>query len=179
MKKEVPLKQDTESSTIYPHSKLHVAECSKQPIIHTEVTNCLGFIRLRRELGTIDTTKNSYWHPILHFIARLHTHTHTHTHTYAKYIYTSGCIVDTFEANVSLENADCLIATRGCFSLPSRGKKKKGANNRGSMATPLRTKGARIAKARKSNFCKRLNSSRVSPRFDPVFFQRAQPSVSG
>lgn len=125
MKKEVPLKQDTESSTIYPHSKLHVAECSKQPIIHTEITNCLGFIRLRRELGTIDTTKNSYWHPILHFIARLHTHTHTHTHTYAKYIYTSGCIVDTFEANVSLENADCLIATRGCFSLPSRDKRKK------------------------------------------------------
>lgn len=145
-------KQDTKS-----HSIIHIRNYTLQKaIIHAEVTNYLGFISLPKGARrTIDTTKNSYWHPILHFIARLHTE--VCTRLVASWIATR---------RVSREHR-LFNCNAWLIFTPSRGekKKRKGEEQKRSMMSfyhYVRT----TPGSRENEFLPRFWT--VSPSFDPV-----------
>lgn len=136
-------KQDTKS-----HSIIHIRNYTLQKaIIHAEVTNYLGFISLQKGARrTIDTTKNSYWHPILHFIARLHTE--VCTRLVASWIATR---------RVSREHR-LFNCNAWLVFTPSRGEKKKKKGRRAEevydVVLPLHSNEERRQNREKMSFCR-------------------------
>lgn len=148
-------KQDTKS-----HSIIHIRNYTLQKaIIHAEVTNYLGFISLPKGARrTIDTTKNSYWHPILHFIARLHTE--VCTRLVASWIATR---------RVSREHR-LFNCNAWLIFTPSRGEKKKKEREKSRRGLWCRStitfERRKTPGSRENEFLPRFWT--VSPSFDPV-----------